>query len=212
MTTNCVCCRTTDYENGVWAFFSLLMGFRHVPNSLKNPLLYWWNQTTELALVDLFSDPFLSLFIGTCGRKDVLQKWGQLCAKVDLCIHEIRITRVYLFRLPPGLVKLNTNGSALGNPGELLQEAYLGIAMEASYMLLLVLWESGLTIRLSLKRLREGNAVSDALSKHSHTTLAATHFTWIHDLPIHIRGLLRTDKLGLANLRRKKTKRIKEPP
>jgi len=42
--------------------------------------------------------------------------WLQLCAKVDLCIHEIRITRIYWSRPPPELVKLNTDGSALGNP------------------------------------------------------------------------------------------------
>uniref|UniRef100_M1DB34 Retrotransposon protein, unclassified n=1 Tax=Solanum tuberosum TaxID=4113 RepID=M1DB34_SOLTU len=52
-------------------------------------------------------------------------EWGQLCAKVDLCIHEIRITRVSWSRPPPRLVKLNTDGSALGNPGRIGAEGIL---------------------------------------------------------------------------------------
>ncbi|KAK4344256.1 hypothetical protein RND71_037350 [Anisodus tanguticus] len=45
--------------------------------------------------------------------------WVDICSRVEICSHEINITRVCWTRPDLGIAKLNTDGSSFGNPGKI---------------------------------------------------------------------------------------------
>nr|XP_010317983.1 uncharacterized protein LOC104646365 [Solanum lycopersicum] len=59
---------------------------------------------------------------------------------------------------------------------------------------------------------REENYTDDWLSKYSQNTDIVQHFYIEDQLPTLARGSFILEKLGMANFRRKKLKRIKKPP
>ncbi|XP_015087101.1 uncharacterized protein LOC107030273 [Solanum pennellii] len=59
---------------------------------------------------------------------------------------------------------------------------------------------------------REANGVADALSKHSHQTGSPQIYFSQHQLPMATREYYQMDLMEMPNFRRKKTKKIKEPP
>ncbi|XP_015077570.1 uncharacterized protein LOC107021424 [Solanum pennellii] len=59
---------------------------------------------------------------------------------------------------------------------------------------------------------REANNTADRLSIYSHNTDIVQHFYIKDQLPTLARGSFILEKLGMANFRRKKLKRIKKPP
>ncbi|WMV32833.1 hypothetical protein MTR67_026218 [Solanum verrucosum] len=45
--------------------------------------------------------------------------WNKLCTLIEKCTHDIKVTAVQWIKLPAMWVKLNTDGSALSNPGSI---------------------------------------------------------------------------------------------
>ncbi|KAK6791450.1 hypothetical protein RDI58_010531 [Solanum bulbocastanum] len=60
--------------------------------------------------------------------------------------------------------------------------------------------------------LREANYVADSLAKHSHQITKSQVFFNAQQLPKLAAALFKQDLAGMASFRRRKTKRIKEPP
>ncbi|WMV45638.1 hypothetical protein MTR67_039023 [Solanum verrucosum] len=60
--------------------------------------------------------------------------------------------------------------------------------------------------------LREANFVADSLSKHSHKIRSPQIYCNTQHLPKETRAYYQLDMLGMTSFRRRKTKRIKEPP
>ncbi|KAK4733754.1 hypothetical protein R3W88_008015 [Solanum pinnatisectum] len=59
---------------------------------------------------------------------------------------------------------------------------------------------------------REANSTADFLSKHSHIQDIIQHYYTYTQLPNIVRGSYILEKMGVQSFRRKKLKRIKEPP
>ncbi|XP_055802387.1 uncharacterized protein LOC129871488 [Solanum dulcamara] len=59
---------------------------------------------------------------------------------------------------------------------------------------------------------RETNCAADTLSKHSHKCSNPEIYFTKQKLPKEERSYLELDKLGMANFRRRRLKRIKKPP
>jgi len=60
--------------------------------------------------------------------------------------------------------------------------------------------------------LREANFVADSLSKHSHQLSSPHVYYNVQQLPKLAAAYLQQDLAGMASFRRRKLKRIKEPP
>lgn len=45
--------------------------------------------------------------------------WSELVSLVETCQHDMRVIQVIWFNPPPSIVKLNTDGSGLENPGNI---------------------------------------------------------------------------------------------
>jgi len=59
---------------------------------------------------------------------------------------------------------------------------------------------------------REANGTADLLAKHSHKHDIVQHYYTHPQLPHAIKGSYLLEKMGVQNFRRKKLKRIKQPP
>ncbi|WMV41212.1 hypothetical protein MTR67_034597 [Solanum verrucosum] len=59
---------------------------------------------------------------------------------------------------------------------------------------------------------REANGTSDLLAKHSHQNDIEQHYYTPQQLPHAVKGSYLLEKMGVHNFRRKKLKRIKQPP
>ncbi|KAK6777637.1 hypothetical protein RDI58_024355 [Solanum bulbocastanum] len=199
--------------------------------------------------------------------------WNKLCTLSEKCIHHIRITTVQWHTPPDSWVKLNTDGSALKDLGNIgaggilkdqkgdiifafsvplgqgthnqaeVEAAVFGLAwcvqlnhgnviLEVDSQLLVdwfmnktaIPW----TLSAQMQKLRhlvtqlnqvkcihtfrEANSVADALSKHSHKIPNPQMYFNTKQLPKLAAAFFQQDLTGMASFRRKKLKRIKEPP
>ncbi|KAH0730025.1 hypothetical protein KY289_001213 [Solanum tuberosum] len=153
--------------------------------------------------------------------------WIELVACIEKCKHEIRVTLV-MWKTPPRTkYKLNTNGSALHNPekiggGGILRDDQGNIV----YAFVVPFGEgtnnqaevqaascySPLEDTQCVHTYREANATADLLAKHSHQQDIVQNYYTHHQLPLPIKGSYLLEKFGVQNFRRKKLKRIKQPP
>ncbi|XP_049348952.1 uncharacterized protein LOC125813502 [Solanum verrucosum] len=199
--------------------------------------------------------------------------WRELIQLGEKCIHDTKVTPVRWIKPPEQWIKINTDGSALSNPGRIgaggilrdqtgemilafatplgegtnnqaeAEAAIFGMtwAFELGYRKLILEVDSQLlvdwimhktdphwSINIQVMKLqalieqtqefackhafREANFVADSLSKHSHKVTTPQLYFNIHQLPKEARGFYRLDMIEMASFRRRKIKRIKEPP
>ncbi|XP_015078408.1 uncharacterized protein LOC107022255 [Solanum pennellii] len=200
-------------------------------------------------------------------------KWAELIQMCERCVHDIKVNTVTWIRPKDQWIKVNTDGSAINNPGRLgaggilrdksgrlvmtftkplgegtnnraeIEAAIFGLtwALELGYRNIILELDSQLVVHWILKKaspqwsittqlgrlqnlisqvqnfkclhvFREANWVADALSKHSHKTTSPQVYFNIQQMPKEARAYYHLDLLQMPSFRRKKTKRIKEPP
>nr|XP_010315780.1 uncharacterized protein LOC104644285 [Solanum lycopersicum] len=200
-------------------------------------------------------------------------KWAELIHMSERCVHDIKVNMVTWTRPKDQWIKVNTDGSAINNPGKMgvggilrdksdrlvmalttplgegtnnkaeLEAVILGLtwALELGYKNIILELVSQLVVHWILKEaapqwsiitqlgrlqnlisqtqnfkclhvFREANWVADALSKHSHKTTTPQVYFNIQQMPKEARSYNHLHLLQMPSVRRKKTKRIKEPP
>ncbi|XP_015159877.1 uncharacterized protein [Solanum tuberosum] len=199
--------------------------------------------------------------------------WTDLIKQAEKCFHDTKVIMVSWQRPPEQWVKLNTDGSALSNPGRIgaggvirdhsgemilafatplgngtnnqaeigaaifgmtwvLQLGYRSVILEVDSQLLID-WimlkaKPPWSINSQVQRLqelirqthnfrckhtfREANYVADSLSKQSHKITSPQIYCSNQQLPKEARAYYQLDMIEIANFRRKKIKKIKEPP
>ncbi|WMV45629.1 hypothetical protein MTR67_039014 [Solanum verrucosum] len=196
-----------------------------------------------------------------------------LCKLLENCIHDSKVTPVQWIKPPENWVKLNTDGSALNNPGSIgaggvlrnhmgelllafsiplgegtndqaeVEAALFGLTWcaQLNYNKVILEVDSQLLVDCFLNKkiipwsissqmqrlqqlssnfpqikcihtLREANFVADTLSKHSHQLTSQMIYFNTQQLPKTAATYLQQDMAGMASFRRRKLKRIKEPP
>ncbi|XP_049348974.1 uncharacterized protein LOC125813528 [Solanum verrucosum] len=199
--------------------------------------------------------------------------WSSLCKLLENCIHNSKVTAVQWIKPPEKWVKLNTDGSALNNPGSIgaggvlrnhmgelllafsvplgegtnnqaeVEAALFGLTWcaQLNYNKVILEVDSQLLVDYFLNKqispwsissqmqrlqqlssnfpqikcihtLREANFVADTLSKHSHQLTSPMIYFNTQQLPKTAAAYLQQDMAGMASFRRRKLKRIKEPP
>uniref|UniRef100_M1DMV9 RNase H family protein n=1 Tax=Solanum tuberosum TaxID=4113 RepID=M1DMV9_SOLTU len=199
-------------------------------------------------------------------------KWNDLIKLVERCVHETKVTIVYWKKTPDQWIKLNTDGSALSNPGRIgvggilrdqkghmklafatplgegtnnqveLETTIFGMtwSIHLGYMKVILEVDSQLLVdwimlkakppwSISTKvqqhhelinqtnnfnckyTFREANFVADSLSKHSHNITTPQLYFSEQQLPKETRAYHQMDIMEMANFRRRKIKKIKEP-
>jgi len=200
-------------------------------------------------------------------------KWKELVQLGENCIHDTKVISVKWIKPPDQWVKLNTDGSALTNPGRIgaggilrdqtgamllafatplgegtnnqaeigaaifgmswvLQMGYKSVVLEVDSQLLVDWITQKATppwnINTQIQQLqeltrqahnfrckhifREANCVADSLSKQSHKLTSPQIFCNSQQLPKEARAHYQLDMIEMASFRRRKIKRIKEPP
>ncbi|KAH0695103.1 hypothetical protein KY285_022200 [Solanum tuberosum] len=176
--------------------------------------------------------------------------WPEVVDCIAKCNQDIRITLVMWKTPPTNKYKLNTDGSALHNPGKIggggilrddqgviiyafavpfgegtnnqvevqaacyglnwcIQHGYNNILLEVDSELL-TKWL--LQVSIPWRMHREANSTADLLAKHSHQNDIEQHYYTPQQLPHAVKGSYLLEKMGVHNFRRKKLKRIKQPP
>ncbi|KAH0696196.1 hypothetical protein KY289_013678 [Solanum tuberosum] len=141
--------------------------------------------------------------------------WIELVECIEECKQDIRVTLV-MWKTPPRTrYKLNTDGSALHNPGKIggggILRDYQGNIVYA----FAVPFGEGTNNQAEVQCVhtyREANGTADLLAKHSHQQNIVQNYYTHHQLPLPVKGSYLLEKLGVQNFRRKKLKRIKQPP
>ncbi|XP_069154435.1 uncharacterized protein [Solanum lycopersicum] len=202
-----------------------------------------------------------------------LASWTALIQTSEKCKHEIKVCMVAWNRPPEQWIKINTDGSALTNPGQIgaggilrdregkmvlafatplgegsnnkaeTAAALFGLswALELGYRNILIELDSQLVVQWISKKtaphwsvtkqieriqhlimqtqnfkcthiFREANWVADSLSKHSHDTTAPQVYFSSTQLPKEAQAYYQMDLLNMPSFRRKKTKKIFDPP
>ncbi|KAK4706537.1 hypothetical protein R3W88_033904 [Solanum pinnatisectum] len=161
---------------------------------------------------------------------------------IEKCKQEVRVTSV-IWKSPPSTrYKLNTDGSALHNPGKIGGGGILRNEHgDMIYAFAIPLGEgtnnqaevqATSTPPWRMQRLvqelqkhvnkcvflqcvhiyKEANSTPDFLSKQSHRKDIIQHYYTYTQLPNIVRGSYILEKMGVQSFRRKKLKRIKKPP
>ncbi|XP_019227546.1 PREDICTED: uncharacterized protein LOC109208846 [Nicotiana attenuata] len=290
--TKCVCCIRTQAESidhifsrghfakAIWKIFTSPVGFPFAEMPLNTLLMKWWICATKYGskqssmtrvVFSINSDINLMLkaHYPTLGWPP---DWNTLYPLSENLQFQTKITQVTWQKPIPGFVKVNSDGSALTNPGKIgagaiirnhhgdlinaiaspigegsnnlaeTEAAFLGVKwcidsgftkihLEADSALLIHCLTTDSsppwTLTISIQKLkhicqqsesitfthayREANTPTDSLSKISHTLNSATHFSYLNDLPIHIRGQVCLDKMGIPAFRHKLTRKLRDP-
>ncbi|XP_059289514.1 uncharacterized protein LOC132043044 [Lycium ferocissimum] len=90
------------FARNIWQYFSPSLGIRHQTQPLRSLLLHWWKQKYRNEAQKLWPPT-----------------WRNLISLMEVCTHEINITKVNWSRPQLGVLKINTDGSALDNPGRI---------------------------------------------------------------------------------------------
>ncbi|KAH0693196.1 hypothetical protein KY285_020293 [Solanum tuberosum] len=199
--------------------------------------------------------------------------WRKLVLMIEGCTHETKVTLVQWNKPQNQWIKLNTDGSALSNPGRIgaggilrnstgelimayaiplgegtsnqaeIEAAIFGMSwcihlklnkviLEVDSQLLIDWiqrkskppWSISNQIHklqsiinqihnvICIHTLREGNFVADALSKHIHQITNPHVYFDTQQLPKEAASYYQLDKAEMVSIRRRKIKRIKEPP
>ncbi|KAH0655606.1 hypothetical protein KY285_030488 [Solanum tuberosum] len=196
------------FATHIWKYFSGLFGVDYQYTPLKNHLLKWWSLTPR--------------------NEDVMRI-------IEECRHDIKVNPVTWEKPPPNIFKLNKDGSALTNPGRIgaggiirddsgnVVYAFsipLGIGTNNLAGIQVVVYGIQWGLHNGYNRLvlecrhiyREANCTADFLVKWSHKFSRNQHFYTSQQLPPAAKGSYVLEKMGMANFRRKKLKRIKHPP
>ncbi|XP_019264570.1 PREDICTED: uncharacterized protein LOC109242178 [Nicotiana attenuata] len=124
--TRCVCCsfhtsETVDhlfsmgkFARIVWGRFSGLVGVQTEQIPLRLLLMKWWCLKSHNEVQNSFFTPFPSSSVGTFGRTD-----AELYPLIERLEHQTLSTQVIWEKPIPGFVKINSDGSALTNPGKI---------------------------------------------------------------------------------------------
>ncbi|KAK6780036.1 hypothetical protein RDI58_022220 [Solanum bulbocastanum] len=287
--TKCFCCNRSGmdtiehiFNNGhfatyVWKSYSETAGITTDHSSLPQLIRQWWSTKpkNEAHRMLIQATPIFicwNLWKNRCASKWP-SNWKDLIAMGENCIHDTKVTLVMWRRPPKNWVKLNTDGSALDNPGKLgaggiirdhrgeiilafstpmgegtnnqaeigaaifgmtwlIQLGYRNVLLEVDSQLL-VDWIMAKTkppwsVNTQVQQMstligqtsnfrckhtyREANSVADSLAKHSHKITSPNIYTNSQQLPKEARAHYQLDVLEMANFRRRKIKRIKEPP
>nr|XP_019067280.1 uncharacterized protein LOC109119268 [Solanum lycopersicum] len=199
--------------------------------------------------------------------------WTALIQKSEKCIHDIKVSMVKWIKPPDQWIKINTDGSALTNPGKIgaggilrdkegklvmafstplgegsnniaeIKAVFIGLtwALELGFRNIMLEIDSQLVVdwisnkaaphwstTSQLEKIqhiimqthnfkcshifREVNWVADALSKHSHNTTAPQVYFNSNQLPKEAKAYYQMDLMNMPSFRRKKTKKIFDPP
>ncbi|WMV50118.1 hypothetical protein MTR67_043503 [Solanum verrucosum] len=136
--------------------------------------------------------------------------WPELVAGIENCKQELRVTLVTWKTPPCNKYKLNTDGSALYNPEKIGGGGILRDDQGSLVYAFVVPLGEGTNNQAEIQCVhtyREANRPADLLAKHSHQQDITDH-----QLPQAVKGSYLLEKWGVQNLRRKKLKRIKQPP
>ncbi|WMV30187.1 hypothetical protein MTR67_023572 [Solanum verrucosum] len=163
----------------------------------------------------------------TSSFKDILQvisggflqlpvSWPEVVDCIAKCNQDIRITLVMWKTPPMNKYKLNTDGSALQNPGKIGGGGILRDDQGVSIYAFVVPFGEGTNnqaeVSIPWRMHREANSIADLLAKHSHQQDIEQHYYTPYQLPQTVKGSYLLEKMGVHNFRRKKLKRIKKPP
>ncbi|KAH0700920.1 hypothetical protein KY284_015135 [Solanum tuberosum] len=210
------------FAGHIWKFFAGSMGLQLQQHSLHNQLLCWSGvtrkNTAHTMIIHIL--PIVTcwnLWKNRCSAK-YGGKTSKLVACIEKCKQEIRVTLV-MWKTPPRTrYKLNTDGT--NNQAEVqaasfglnwcIQHGYTNIILEVDSELL-TKWFLQAAIPL-WKIHREANGTADLLAKHSHQQDIVQNYYTHYQLPLPVKGSYLLEKLGVQNFRRKKLKRIKQPP
>ena len=199
--------------------------------------------------------------------------WTALIQKIENCKHDIKVHKVGWNKPPEDWVKINTDGSALNNPGKIgaggiirdkdgkllmafavplgegsnnkaeVEAALFGLqwATELGHTNIIMELDSQIVVQWIAKKtvhhwsvtnqleriqqliqqtqqfkcdhiFREANWVADSLSKHSHGTSSLQLYFNSNQMPKEAQAYYQMDLLNMPSFRRKKTKKIFDPP
>uniref|UniRef100_M1DB97 RNase H family protein n=1 Tax=Solanum tuberosum TaxID=4113 RepID=M1DB97_SOLTU len=289
---NCFCCCNRTgldtiehiFNNGhfatcVWKSFAAAAGVNTDHSSISQLIMQWCaskygGKHSNISRVKyaIYKDIY-KLMTTTFHQIKWPTTWRELFQLGERCIHNIKVTCVKWIKPPDQWVKINTDGSALINPGRigaggiirnqdgemilafatplgegsnnlaelraavfgmswLIHLGYKNVILEVDSQLL-VDWitlkaKPPWSINTQLQQLqrlinqtnnfrskhtlREANNVADSLSKQSHKITCPQIYCNNQQLPREARAYYQLDMLGMASFRRRKIKRIKEPP
>ncbi|KAH0655461.1 hypothetical protein KY285_030343 [Solanum tuberosum] len=198
------------FAGHIWKFFAGSMGLQLQHHSLHNQLLCWsgvtGKNTTHTMIIHI-------LPIVICRNL-----WKNMCStkyggKTSSIHKEIRVTLV-MWKTPPRTrYKLNTDGSALHNPGKIGGGGILRDDQGNIVYAFAVPFGEGTNNQAEcVHTYKEANGTADLLAKHSHQQDIVQNYYTHHQLPLPVKGNYLLEKLGVQNFRHKKLKRIKQPP
>ncbi|WMV41203.1 hypothetical protein MTR67_034588 [Solanum verrucosum] len=123
-----------------------------------------------------------------------------------------------MWKTPPiNKYKLNTDGGALHNPEKIGGGGILRDDQGVIIYAFVVPFGEGTNNQAEVQAASyglnwEANSTADLLAKHSHQQDIEQHYYTSHQLPQAVKGSYLLEKMGVHNFRRKKLKRIKQPP
>ncbi|XP_004243166.1 uncharacterized protein [Solanum lycopersicum] len=199
--------------------------------------------------------------------------WTALYQTSEKCKHDIKVCKVAWNRPPEEWIKINTDGSAINNPGKIgaggilrdtegrlvlafatslgegsnnqaeMEAAQFGLswAIDLDYRNIILEVDSQIVVQWITKKtthhwsvsnqlekiqqliqrahkfkcehiFREANWTADSLSKHSHGTTGPQLYFNNNQMPKEAQAYYRMDLMNMPSFRRKKTKKIFEPP
>ncbi|KAH0655393.1 hypothetical protein KY285_030275 [Solanum tuberosum] len=143
--------------------------------------------------------------------------WPEVVDCAEKCQQDIRITLIMWKTPPPSRYKLNMDGSALHNPGKIGGGGILrddhGVIIFAFAIPLGEGTNNQAEVSNSPWRIhRKANSTADLLAKHSHKHDIVQHYYIAQQLPQAVKGSYLLEKMGVQSVRRKKLKRLRQPP
>ncbi|KAH0645238.1 hypothetical protein KY284_033122 [Solanum tuberosum] len=212
------------FAGHIWKFFAGSMGLQLQQHSLHNQLLCWSGVTGKNTAHTMIIHILPIVICWNLWKNRCSAKYG---GKISSIHKDIRVTLV-MWKTPPRTrYKLNTDGSALHNPGKIggggILRDYQGNIVYA----FAVPFGEGTNNQAEVQAAscysplediqcvhtyREANGTADLLAKHSHQQNIVQNYYTHHQLPLPVKGSYLLEKLGVQNFRRKKLKRIKQPP
>ncbi|WMV07509.1 hypothetical protein MTR67_000894 [Solanum verrucosum] len=282
---NCYCCHrpgrddidhilvSGNFANHIWKVHTALLGIEHSYTTLRCLLMKWKSSQHSSEVHKLLHQALPILICWNLWKNRCSAKYGGKQSSIGRVKHELKVIPVGWDKPIMGLYKLNTDGSALTNPGKIggggilrdgqgnlvyayaiplgfgtsnkaeIQTAAYGVnwCVQHGYKKIILDVDSELLSKWlnhnspapwqlqqyiqELKNIssqceyfqckhtfREANCTADHLSKWSHKQDIIQHFYTYQQLPGASRGSYILEKMGMQNFRRKRLRRIKQPP
>ncbi|XP_049386038.1 uncharacterized protein LOC125850211 [Solanum stenotomum] len=198
--------------NSLWGQFLKAKYCQRANPVVKN---FWWDNWLGEGPLAHHTNESNRLNNNTISQYMLNGGWNE-----TMCSQEIGVRPVIWNKPPVNYCKLNTDGSALANPGSIGRGGILrdqaGNLIFAFTVPLGTGFNNQAEVQMEsvqcLHTYREANTIADFLAKLSHKKDIPQYFYTLSQLPVPIKGSYFLEKMGMINFRRRKLKRVKKPP